>query len=351
MTTGIGFTSRAERLEAFPEGPELERPLHVALAGNPNSGKTTLFNALTGSNHQVGNYPGVTVEKRLGLVSDSRFPRNGFQLFDLPGTYSLSSWSPEERIAQAELLSGTQDVIVVVADASTLSRSLVLLAQVMLTGANPVLCLNMADEAERSGQRLDLAQMRALLGFPVVETSAKHGIGLEQLRQAILEQGLNPVDCRRRVTLGADLRGSLDRLESLLNRHGIVSRESTWLAVKLLKCDPDAQNLLGILVENSTDVLDATSLERKQLEALSGMDLPLLLGSQLAGFANGLLREVTLSQSRADARAMSDAIDGMLVHRWLGLPIFLMIMYGIFWLTFSLGQYPMDWIESGFGLL
>ena len=141
----------------------------IALAGNPNCGKTSLFNALTGARQKVGNYPGVTVEKREGRYS---FAGGHFEVADLPGTYSLSSYSPEERIAQDELLHGTNDVVVVLADATNLKRSLVLLAQVLQTGANPVLCVNMADEAERAGQEIDLTLLEQLLGFPVVATEA-----------------------------------------------------------------------------------------------------------------------------------------------------------------------------------
>lgn len=351
----MASTPAADTRAGFLPGDARTKPetrmLRVALAGNPNCGKTTLFNALTGSNLRVGNYPGVTVEKRMGRASDERFPGGGFLLFDLPGTYSLSSWSPEERIAQAELLSGTQDVVILVADASTLSRSLVLLAQVMLTGANTLLCLNMCDEARQAGQKLDLVQMRALLGIPVVEISAKHGEGIEELRSALRVAAGNPVDSRRRVALGNDLRLSLDRLENMLGSLGITSRERTWYALKLLKQDPDSRDVLNVIVSDCKPLFTLADQEREQLEQLSGMDLPMLLSSQLGGFASGLLREVTLSRSRVDARAVSDAIDGLLVNRLLGLPIFLAIMYAIFWLTFNLGQYPMDWIESGFALL
>lgn len=343
--------TRTATLDSDPGTSQHLRTLRVALAGNPNSGKTTLFNLLTGANHRVGNYPGVTVEKRIGRSPDRDFPGGGFQVLDLPGTYSLSSWSPEERIAQAELLGGTLDVVVIVADASTLSRSLVLVAQVMLTGANPVLCLNMCDEARRGGQRLDIRQMQALLGFPVVETSAKLGEGITELRRAILQAGRNPVDCRRRVALGVELRGSLDRIEQQLGQLGIATRERTWLAVKLLKQDPDSRDLVTVLVRDSAPLLELVDHERDQLQVQAGMDLALLLSSRLGGFASGLLREVTLDRSREDARAASDAIDGLLASRLLGLPIFLGIMYTIFWLTFTVGQYPMDWIEGGVSAL
>ena len=177
---GLHLVSRA----AQPAIPESVCETRVALAGNPNAGKTSIFNALTGARQRVGNYPGVTVERRAG-----RYAHDGanVELVDLPGVYSLSSATAEERIAQEELLSGGFDVVVVVVDSSTLKRSLVLLAQVMQMGARCVLCLNMSDEAEAAGQRLDLAQMRALLGMPIVQTVGHRADGIASLRQAIVE--------------------------------------------------------------------------------------------------------------------------------------------------------------------
>jgi len=161
---------------AFPA-----RQLRVALAGNPNSGKTSLFNALTGARQHVANYPGVTVERRTGGYESADL---SVEVADLPGTYSLSSLSPDERVAQDELLAGP-DVVVVVADSTQLERNLVLLAQIMQTGLSPVLCLNMADEARAAGQKLDLPLMEKLLGFPVVETVGHRGQGVSELRAAI----------------------------------------------------------------------------------------------------------------------------------------------------------------------
>src|SRR5512134_101980 len=145
--------------------------IRVALAGNPNCGKTSLFNALTGARQHVANYPGVTVERRTGTCE---LDQHTLTIADLPGTYSLNSLSPDERVAQDEL-TAAPDVVVVVADSTQLERNLVLLAQIMQTGSNPVLCLNMADEARQAGQRIDLPLMERLLGFPVVETVGHRG--------------------------------------------------------------------------------------------------------------------------------------------------------------------------------
>jgi ferrous iron transport protein B len=267
------------------------RPLRVVLAGNPNSGKTSLFNALTGARQKVGNYPGVTVEKREGRwTADGREVR----VRDLPGTYSLTSHSPEERIARDELLAGEHDVAVVVVDSTVLRRSLVFLLQVMELGPRTVLCLNMSDEAERSGQLLDLAALERLLGVPVVTTTAHRGQGLAGLRGAVLKAADRP-------------------------RAGLA---------------PEIAGLLGHAAGNA--YVGDDGIVRMQ---------------RYAGAVDRVLREVVLQPARSDARRLSDRIDRVVAHRWLGLPIFAAVMYGVFWLTFTAGAAPMDWIDAGVGWL
>ncbi|MBT3219776.1 MAG: ferrous iron transport protein B, partial [Proteobacteria bacterium] len=322
--------------------------VQVALAGNPNSGKTTLFNALTGARQHVGNYPGVTVEKRSGATD---VEGRQAEIADLPGTYSLTSFSPEERVVQDELLDGDFDVVVVVVDSTTLHRSLVLLTQVMLIGANPVLCLNMADEARAAGQRLDLEAMAMLLGFPVVETVGHRGEGVGELRQAIARAIAHPVArAADRLVLGDSLDRALKVLVKALVESKISASRRPWIAAKLLL---DERHFVEQVEKDPGGAL-AVNLAadmRRRIEGDTGQDMPLYFTQQLFGFVDGLLREVTLQAPTVDTRAMSDAIDKVLVHRWLGLPIFAGVMYGIFWLTFTLGEPPMGWIEAAFDLL
>jgi len=267
--------------------PDGDRTVRVALAGNPNCGKTSLFNALTGARQHVGNYAGVTVEKRTG-----RYERGGrrYEVVDLPGTYSLTAWSPEERIAQDSLRSGEHDVVVVVADSTNLKRGLVLLAQVLEAGSNVALALNMADEAAAAGQRLDLPELRRRLGIPVVETVGHRRRGVDALRRAIDDA----------ATSGP----------------------------------PAARVDLGGVGEPSADEDEA-----------------LHLATAYARVVDRLLDGVVEQAARPDARALSDRIDRLLVDRVAGLPIFAAVMYGVFWLTFTLGEVPMGWLEAGFDWL
>ncbi|MBD3220213.1 ferrous iron transport protein B [bacterium] len=269
------------------------RPLRVVLAGNPNSGKTSLFNALTGARQKVGNYPGVTVEKRDGRWRDPE--RGDVTVRDLPGTYSLTTHSPEERIARDELLSGEYDVVVVVADSTVLSRSLMFLLQVMQLQRNVVLALNMSDEAARAGLELDHQELERLLGIPIVATTAHRGRGVAELKAAVTAAAARPP------------RG--------------VSRE---VAADL------AQGGHG------RPSVDEDGVVRMQ---------------RYAAAVERILAAAVRKPARADARTFSDRIDRIVAHRLLGLPIFLAVMYAVFWMTFTVGAAPMDWIDAGVGWL
>ncbi len=321
--------------------------VRVALAGNPNAGKTSLFNALTRAHQHVGNYPGVTVERRTGRYT---FEGVLYEVIDLPGTYSLTSYSPEERIAQEELLEHRPDVVVAVVDATALKRSLVIVAQLMQLTPNLVLCLNMADEARRSGQKLDTELLSQLLGMPVVETVGHRQEGVESLRRAI-----HHVAKRRpgpsRLVLGERLDTAIRALEARLVSATVPVERARWDAVKLLENDPEYTRRYlergGLFAE----IVKVAAGERERLEAATGMDITLYMTECHYGFVDGLLREVVLRQPREDARAVSDRIDDIVVNRVLGIPFFLLVMYLVFWVTFRVGEYPMNWLEAGFDAL
>ena len=321
--------------------------LRIALAGNPNSGKTSIFNAMTGARRRVGNYPGVTVEKRAGQC---KVAGTKLEVHDLPGTYSLSSFSPEERIAQEELIHGHFDVVVVVVDSTALKRSLVLMTQIMKTGANLVLCLNMSDEADQAGQRIDVPMMQQLLGFPVVRTVGHKGLGVERLIEAILRAAREPVK-RHRLVLGERLEKATKAIGEHLQGNEVGAAGSSWIATRLLMRDADFVKAVRAAGPAGEMAIEVAELWRRRIEMQTRQDISVFVTERSFGFVDGLLREVVEQRSRADARVVSDTVDRVLVHRFAGLPIFFAVVYAIFWITFTLGEVPMGWIESGFGLL
>jgi ferrous iron transport protein B len=319
--------------------------IRVALAGNPNCGKTSLFNGLTGARQHVANYAGVTVERRTGRYESDDLAVN---VIDLPGTYSLTSYSPDERVAQEEL-TDAPDVVVVVADSTQLDRNLVLLAQIMQTGANPVLCLNMSDEAKTAGQKIDLPLMEKLLGFPVLETVGHRAQGIAELKGAIARASAHPV-AHHRLVLGNLMDDALAAIRPLLPSQAPSIFRSDWMATRLLGGDAEYGPRVAAMPGGQAAVLEAER-QRKRIETLTDSDISVFVTERYFGFVDGLLREVRTRSARSDARQNTDRIDAVLVHRLLGLPIFALVMYAIFWLTFKVGEVPMGWIESGIKLL
>lgn len=321
--------------------------LQIALAGSPNCGKTSIFNGLTGSRQHVGNYAGVTVERRNGYYT---YEDDKVEVRDLPGSYSLSSFSPEEMIAQRELVDERPDVVIVVVDSTALKRSLVLLAQVMQNSSKIVLCLNMSDEAKKSGQRIDLPLLNKLLGFPVVETVGHKQLGLEELKKVISKVAKAP-PAKSRLMLGERLERAIENVCDALSTTEISSDAVQWYATKLLQDDALFVNRVTEMGDKGQEALQIAQRERQTIELFTGEDVALYITERYYGFVDGLLREVLLQRSHIDTRILSDRVDAVVVHRVFGIPIFLAVMYGIFWLTFSAGEYPMNWIDQFFGFL
>lgn len=314
----------------------------IALAGNPNCGKTTIFNALTGANQHVGNYSGVTVEKRNGSYFDGGYE---VEVIDLPGTYSLHSHSPEERVAQDELLSGKIDVLVAIVDSGALSRSLIFVSQLMQLNLPMVLCLNMWDEAEKSGLKLDISAMSTLLGMPVIQTVGSRGKGIDALKKAILGHSKEQKTLEK-LRLGDTLSESLNRIKAVLPAS---IGNPDWTATRLILGDEDF--IAKVKEANGANAIRVAQDERNSIESTNQMDISMYVTERYYGFVDGMLKEVTVETQRPDARATSDRIDKIVVNRYLGIPIFLVIVFVLFQLTFTLGQPLMDLIEAGFGWL
>ena len=336
--------------EAIPtEGSASPRPT-VAIAGNPNCGKTSIFNALTGSRHHVANWAGVTVEKRYG-----HFQQDGVevQVVDLPGTYSLSAQSEDERIAAAFIAEPDVDVIVNVLDASNLERNLYLTTQVLELRKPMVFVLNMMDDAERQGVVLDLPGLQTLLGGPVIPTVGNRGDGVAELKAAILSvaRGDDPRVWPVHAAFGHDLEDELAKLEREIERDEQLAAKIVprWLALGLLEKAPDAMALAE--ASHARQAITARARAGAAfLEQHLGADAATLIAERRYGFAHGLVQEV-LKQDHEAQHGWTTRMDRLLTHRWLGLPIFLAIMATMYTLTFILGQYPQDWITAGFSLV
>jgi ferrous iron transport protein B len=317
------------------------KQLTIALAGNPNSGKTTIFNALTGGRQHVGNYPGVTVEKKEGTC---RHGQLRLRVVDLPGTYSLTPYSIEELVARDFLIHDKPDVVIDILDASNLERNLYLAVQIMELGAPLVLALNMSDLAKQRGLEFDLELLSKLLGVPIVPTVGHKGTGkAELLDAAVALASRSERPSPRRVDYGPETEAEIAKLEQDIQQAGIVPEgvPARWLAVKLLEGDTQVRQHLA-----HDRLIDAADRAARRLESLLGDSPEALIADRRYGFISGACQEAVRStvESRHD---LSDRIDRWLVNRWLGLPIFGILMLLVFQLTFALGSPPMEWIEAG----
>ncbi len=320
--------------------------LTLALAGNPNSGKTTLFNALTGEDLRTGNYAGVTVDLHRGSRT---YKGRDLEIVDLPGTYNLTAYSLEERVVREYLLENQPDVVAAVVDSSNLERNLYLPVQLMELGVPLVLVFNMSDRAKAMGLEFDIARLSQLLGAPIVKTVGYKGEGVDDLLEAALAVGDRPeAPPRVRIPYGPDLDEEIARIQNLIEQtntplpYGVESR---WGAIKLLENDGEMRQIM-----QDTSVLTELEKSSARIKTLTGDQPEIALADRRYGFISGACQEaVRLTvENRHD---MSDKIDALLLSRALGLPIFLLTMYAVFYLTFKAGAIPMEWIESGFAWL
>lgn len=321
------------------------KQITVALAGNPNSGKTTLFNSLTGSRQHVGNYPGVTVEKKEGHC---KVGETEVIVVDLPGTYSLTAYSVEELVARNFIIEEKPDVVVDVIDASNLERNLYLALQIMELGVPVVLAFNMSDVARQRGMEFNLELLASMLGVPIIPTVGHKGTGLNELLAAIArvaEQGAasrNPD-----IAYGPDVEQALAKIRDALEKSVVCRdpREARWLAIKLLEDDKEVATKI-----HSAAISEAVRTERARIEAVLGDTAEMIIADRRYGFISGACQEAV--RCTVEFRhTRSDLIDAIVIHRFWGIPIFLGLMYLAFWVTFTVGTPPMEWLEKFFGWL
>ncbi len=331
-----------------------QRTINVALVGNPNSGKTCLFNIASGAHERVGNYGGVTVDSKDGYFD---FEDYHFRLVDLPGTYSLSAYTPEELFVRKHIIEETPDVIINVVDASNLERNLYLTTQLIDMNMCMVIALNMYDELEASGNKLDYEQLGRLIGVPIVPTVGHKGKGIDQLFQTIIslyEKDENHLHTSYRhihINHGPELEQSIEEVKRLVSvNENIRSRYSTrFLAIKLLENDRNIETRIREL-PNGEEILQTRDREAKRLRKVMNVESEQAITDAKYGFITGALKETYVDNHR-DATRTTRLIDAFVTNRYLGFPLFFLFIYIMFWVTFSLGQYPMDWIDAGVGML
>ena len=334
------------RMKALAE--ERGRIIRVALVGNPNCGKTSLFNIASGSHEHVGNYSGVTVDAKEG-----RFEHGGYRfiLVDLPGTYSLSAYSPEELYVRKNLIGETPDVVVNVVDASNLERNLYLTTQLIDMNLRVVMALNMYDELQARGDRLDIVTLGHLLGMPIVPTVSRNGQGIDELFDTVIKiyEGGDPKLGRHlHINHGAEIEVSIDHLKHLIQKNeDIRYRYSTrYLAIKYLENDKDIEKVIENL-PNRDEIIAARVEEQKRIDALMHTSIESAIVDAKYAFITGALKETWQpgTPKKKGRRSLTDRIDAVVTNKWLAFPIFFVLLYLVFQFTFALGDYPMQWIE------
>jgi ferrous iron transport protein B len=315
-------------------------PKTIALVGNPNSGKTTLYNALTGANQHVGNWPGVTVERKEG---QTRHKNQVYRVVDLPGTYSLGAFSEDEVVAREFVLTGNPDVVINVVDATNIERNLYLTTQLLEMGAKVVVALNMVDEAETRQIRLDEKTLAQRLGVPVIPTVASRRQGVDELMSAAARVMQAPLNGHVHLSYGQVVDQKVAELRAFL-AEGDLAYPPGWLAVKLLEGDEYARKV----VQESSALLDAEALGRFWDEiAVHAGDLQLEIVDSRYKFV-GDVTKGAVQRPKVAVETTTDKLDRVLTHKYWGMPIFAMIMFIVFQLTFAIGQdFLGGWMAEG----
>ncbi len=320
----------------------------IALAGNPNSGKTTIFNNITGTRQKVGNWPGVTVEKKEGVV---RKFGHDLKIIDLPGTYSLTPFSIEEIVARNFILDERPDVVIDIIDASNLERSLYLATQLRELDCKALFALNMADLARQRGIKIDADKLSELLNLPVVFTVGNKNEGIDDLlQQAIaLAESDARIPQKRKVKYSNDIEAAVAKLSAFMSEslNGGFPYNIRWTAIKLLEDDAIIRDRIQEKAgSRGPDILAEAQALRKQLRDLYDDDPEIIMTDERYGFIAGIVKEAVTTSSRRRVD-ISRNIDLALTNRFIGFPIFIFFIWLMFQMTFSLGAHPMEWIDAG----
>ena len=326
---------------------ERRKEIRVALVGNPNCGKTSLFNMASGSHEHVGNYSGVTVDAKEGLFEYGGYH---FRIIDLPGTYSLSAYSPEELYVRKNLVEDTPDVVVNVVDASNLQRNLYLTTQVIDMDLRVVMALNMYDELTAKGDKLDIKQLGYLLGMPIVPTVSRTGEGINDLFDKVIQiyENQDPHLARHiHINHGSELEQSIRAIKDLLKKNtDIRYKYSTrYLSIKYLEDDKEIDGVVEAL-PNRDEIISVRFHEQNRIKEILNSSISSAMIDAKYAFVQGALAETWEPyQGKRRRNTVTEKIDAFVTNRWAAFPLFFIILYLVFDGTFVLGEYPMRWIE------
>lgn len=328
--------------------------INIALVGNPNAGKTSLFNIASGKHEHVGNYTGVTVDAKEGNIDYKGYHLN---LFDLPGTYSLTAYSPEEVYVRKHIMEQDPDIIINVVSASNLERNLYLTTQLIDMDIPMVIALNMYDELEKSGAKLNYTELSSMLGMSIVPTQSKDGLtkesGITELFDAVIStyEGSNPVVKHIHINHGGDLQIAINHINKLIKKSSDYKNHfsSRFFAVKLLENDKGAEEFVKTL-PNAAEILEYKSKIVPHIEEELDEDCESAIINAKYGFISGALNE-TYTEPKRKSSGLTNILDPIVTNKFLGYPIFFLFMWVMFECTFVLGAYPQEWLESGIAML
>lgn len=325
---------------------EKSKIINIALVGNPNSGKTTLFNFISGSREKVGNYSGVTVDIKKATITTKGYT---FNFYDLPGTYSLTAYSKEEIYVREFIYEQTPDIVINVIDATNLERNLFLTTQLIDMDLRIVVALNMFDELERKQLFLDKEELAKLLGMPLIPTISSKGIGIDDLIDKVIEvfEGKDQFSRHIHINYGKEIEDSISVVRSKIKENKPITDKisSRFLAIKMLEKDEQVSGLLTSY-PNYEEIKKTTQKEVHKIELLEKEESETVITNAKYSFIAGALKE-TFRNKKISDKTRSEKIDSILTNKYLGFPIFSTILFLIFFATFKIGAYPMDWIDSG----
>lgn len=323
------------------------KTITVALVGNPNCGKTSFFNHATGLREHVGNYSGVTVSSKVGTFYKDGYTIN---LVDLPGTYSMTEYTPEEVYVRDFLSEQHPDVILNIVDASNLERNLFLTTQLIDLNMRMVMALNMFDELEKKGIQLDVNQLEEMLGFPCAPTNSRTGKGIDHVLNHIISvyEERDEVTKHIHINYGSELENAISTIKPLLSKHMNIAVDFSprYLILKLLENDSITFSLLEKNIGETAEIRNIVEKCRKEIEEEYHEDIVSIITNLKYGFIRGALKE-TMTREKEDKKELAYAIDTVLTNKWLGFPVLLLFLFLMFEATFTLGAYPQEWIEIG----